>query len=317
MPDTDWLSPVYFFVLESVIESAIIFVIVRLVLHTFGLRRPAVVSRFLLLPLVIPVVLSPTLHVLFPQLEGLSLVAQIERVFPLFETIRRSHADLAPILLTVFLIVLSVNLAQWTIVSLYEIRCYTVNRSAHSLVHTTMLADLAKQLNVVRPHLIMSERRPFTAHVLGWRRPIIAVGQHWLAQLDTEELEALLGHELAHFKRGDNWQVLIAKVCRDLMFFNPLAHYIYQQLVMACEAASDDLALQVTHKPLALASCLLKFARAQHPTAIGVSFSGAGRGVEQRITRLVADEYTYQPDHESNGLFYGLSIVLALVLSIV
>jgi beta-lactamase regulating signal transducer with metallopeptidase domain len=317
MLNADFLSPIYLFMLESALECAIIYLTVRIIWRVFSVHNPAMVSRFLLLPLVIPVLLSPFLHVLFPQLEQLALIVQIERALPILERMQHSSLALAPVLLIVFACLLVFNVMQWLIVSLYEVLRCAETRSIHSPTLERSLARLAAKFGVTDPRLIISQRRPCAAHIFGWRQPIISLGQHWSTHLDDEELEAVLAHELAHFKRGDNWQNMIAKVCRDLMFFNPLVHYIYRQLVMAREEASDDLALQVTHKPLALASCLLKFWRVRQPASIGLPFSGQGGGVEQRITRLMADDYRYQGDREWNGLFYGLSITLTVLLSVV
>ncbi len=319
MPDAVWVSQVYFFALESILESAIIYLIVRIVWRVFKLRNPAMVSRFLLLPLVIPVLLSPILHMLFPPLEPLALIEQIEHAFPMLEVIQHRAALFAPLLLIVFVCLFGLNVAQWLVVALREARSDTPGRSLHSVQPATLAARLADQFGVHHPQLIVSQRRPGTAHVFGLRRPIIVLGQNWLTRLDSSELEAVVAHELAHFKRGDNWQMLIAKVCRDVMFFNPLAQHIYRELSAAREEAADDLALRITHQPMALASCLLKFCRGQQlePTGAGSSLVEQPHDLESRIQRLIANAYMDQLDQEAKGLFYALLITLTLVLSVV
>ncbi len=319
MPDAEWWSQVYFVALESVIESAIIYLILRIGWRVFRLRNPAMVSRLLLLPLVIPVLLSPGLHVLFPQLEQLALIEQIERAFPILEVMRHRATSIAPLLLIVFVCLFGLNVAQWLAVALRVVLSNTPGRSIQVSQPAARLARLADQFGVHRPQLIVSQRRPCTAQVFGWRRPIIVLGQNWFERLDSSELEAVLAHELAHFRRGDNWQMLMAKVCRDLMFFNPLVQHIYRELIAAREEAADDLALRITHKPMALASCLLKFWRVQQlePVGAGSSFVGQPHDLELRIQRLMADGYTYQIDPEANGLFYAVLIMLTLILSVV
>ena len=146
------------------------------------------------------------------------------------------------------------------------------------------------------------------------------LGKEWTHLLDSEEVEAVFAHELAHFKRGDNWQVLIAKTCRDLMFFNPLAHFIYNEYNETLEQAADDLALQFTHKPLALASALLKFWHVQQTINIpvgNVGFASRPHQLEKRIHRLCNYSPILETTQSSNGLFYSLSVALTVVLSII
>ncbi len=321
MLDAHWLSAIYFYMLESLLEAVIICLVVQAVLQVRSLRSPVVMSRFLFLPLVIPVLLSPLLHLLFPQLTRLALIVQIENAFPFLERMREGSASLAPVLLAVFFFLFAFNLSQWLVIGLREaLDSMRTTQLCYAPDCKVTLQRLAREFGVASPRLVLSERHPFSAYVFGWRYPIITLGREWFSRLDTQELEAVFAHELAHFRRGDNWLVLVAKVCRDLMFFNPLAYYIYGHLVAAREEAADDAALRVTRKPLALAACLLKFWQAQQPARVlsgSLSLASQPARLERRIRRLMTGGYDYQPARNWNHLFYGLSLVLTVVFSVV
>ena len=81
----------------------------------------------------------------------------------------------------------------------------------------------------------------------------------WMVDhLDQQELEAVLMHELVHVHRCDyllNW---IALLLRDAFFYLPTSRIAYRQLQHEKELACDDLVVQATKRPLALASALTK-----------------------------------------------------------
>jgi len=298
----------------------IIFLVIKAVTWMNGLNSPAAKSRFLLLPLIIPVVFSPVLHLIFPRLERFAIIVQIEKAFPILGNIRSYESYVAPFLVLAFLLLLTYNLLTGFAVSLREVRSKPRDKLSAHRNGQKILNRLANQFTVSQPLLTISTRHPKAAYIFGWKHPIVTLGSEWIHLLDIEEIEAVLAHELAHFKRGDNWQMLIAKTCRDLMFFNPLAHFIHNEYNETLEQAADDLALQVTHKPLALASTLLKFWHMQQTitTLVGsAGFAAHPHQLEKRIRRLCNYSQNFETTQSSNGLFYSLSIALTVVLSII
>jgi len=320
MTSLNWLSAVISFALESSIEVIIVILVIKAVIRMKGLDNPVTTSRFLLLPLIIPVIFSPAFHLMFPRLGQTAIIAQIEKAFAFLEVIRSYESYIAPFLILAFLLLLAYNLLTGFAISLREIRSNNQSRIPAHWEGQKILNRLAESFSVSCPLLTISARHPKAAYVLGWNRPIITLGNEWLRVLDMEEFEAVLAHELAHFKHSDNWQLLIAKTCRDLMFFNPLVHYIYNQYHEACEQAADDLALHITQKPLALASSLLKFWRMQQAIVIpagSIGFVYHPQQLERRIQRLCNYSQETETTSPDNRLFYSLSITLTVVLSII
>lgn len=320
MFEFNWFSAVLHFALESSIEVVIIFSVIKVVMWRKDYKNPTAASRFLLLPLVIPVFLSPTFHLIFPSLGSIAIIVQIEKAFPFLENALSSESYIAPFLIAAFLLLLTYNLLVGFAISLRESRKNSISKHCKRLDGQRALNRIARKFSVARPSLLVSSHDPKAAYIFGWKHPIIVLGDQCLRLLNAEELEALLAHELAHFKRGDTLLMLVAKTCRDLMFFNPLAHLIFREYNEAREQAADDLALKVTRKPLALASTLLKFLRMQQPTVAPVGsagFQSHPRSLETRIRRLCDYPSSVESGSSGNGLYYGLSITLTIVLSIV
>jgi len=99
--------------------------------------------------------------------------------------------------------------------------------------------------------------RAFTAYV-GPRRYIVAVSSGLLSILTSKEVEAVLGHELAHIKNRD----FILKSFLNLYRFAniPLGQLFYATLSRDREYQADETAATLTGKYLELASAILKVA---------------------------------------------------------
>jgi Zn-dependent protease with chaperone function len=123
---------------------------------------------------------------------------------------------------------------------------------------TTAAARVAGRLKVLVPDLAVLPSCPGGAYVVGTSRPVLIVGADLIEQLDAEELEGVLAHELAHVKRRDNLVAATLGVVRDLVFFVPGGGWAVAQLHRERERAADHLAVKATGRPGALASGLLK-----------------------------------------------------------
>jgi len=108
-------------------------------------------------------------------------------------------------------------------------------------------------------------------------------------QLDAEEVEAVLAHELSHVARRDYALTLFTTTLRNAFFYLPASQIAYQRLCQENERACDDLAIARSAQPLALASALIKvwqLAASVHAPA--QALTGQGDLLEDRVTRLLA-----------------------------
>ena len=115
---------------------------------------------------------------------------------------------------------------------------------------------LAHALGIAPPHVQLSGQSGPLAFTYGIRRPAIVLSPWMADHLDQAELEAVLAHELAHIARRDALFGWIAQLLRDAFCYLPTSWVAYRQLQCEKEVACDDLALQLTHRPLGLASAL-------------------------------------------------------------
>jgi beta-lactamase regulating signal transducer with metallopeptidase domain len=108
--------------------------------------------------------------------------------------------------------------------------------------------------------------------------------------LDQRELEAVLAHELGHVVRRDYLVIWLATLLRDAFCYLPTSWLAYRQLQHEKELACDELAVNVTNRPLALASALTKtwqYALGQRSPGLAQSLTGRSQLMETRIERLL------------------------------
>jgi Zn-dependent protease with chaperone function len=90
--------------------------------------------------------------------------------------------------------------------------------------------------------------------VIGFFRPAVVFPSWLVPGLSLEELKTVLGHELAHLRRRDDWSNLFQKIVKALFFFHPAVWWIENQLSLEREMACDDMVLAQNASPRAYAA---------------------------------------------------------------
>ena len=92
---------------------------------------------------------------------------------------------------------------------------------------------------------------------IGFGKRMIVLPAWAMRELSAEDLNAVLLHEFAHLRRGDDWTNLIQKIVRALFFFHPAVWWIENRLSVEREMACDDVVLAATANPHGYATCLV------------------------------------------------------------
>lgn len=177
------------------------------------------------------------------------------------------------------------------------------------------LQALSRKMGIrsrVRLHLAERIFSPFTA---GYLKPVIIFPIAMLNRLSTEQVEAILLHELAHIKRQDYLLGIAEKAMRAILFFNPFTWLISGSLAKEREYACDDLV--IAHSPDAgqYAKALLLIAESGLKNCSpGIAASGDKKyNLLNRIKRLT-DMKTpnYKPKHRLIALAGITAVCLSL-----
>lgn len=168
--------------------------------------------------------------------------------------------------------------------------------------------DLQARVNTLAKHLhapvtrvrLCAHDRPL-ALTVGVLRPTILLSTWMLRQLDQQELESVLVHELEHGARRDYPLMWLATLLRDAFFYIPTSWTAYHLLQQEKELACDDRAAEATRHPLALASALTKVwlhAVEQPEAALLASVPHLVRAdepIRERVERLLAPAQSTEP----------------------
>jgi Zn-dependent protease with chaperone function len=131
------------------------------------------------------------------------------------------------------------------------------------------------------------------AFACGGKRGKILISEAVVFDLDREELEGVLAHEVAHLETHDVRVVFVAGLLRDLVAWNPLAHVAFRRLASDREREADRRAASLTARPLAVASGLLKMydlmkCQARSVDQGAMAFLRPGRRISRRVAELIA-----------------------------
>jgi beta-lactamase regulating signal transducer with metallopeptidase domain len=128
--------------------------------------------------------------------------------------------------------------------------------------------------------------------VIGVLRPMILLPATLTTGLTTEELSAILSHEMAHIRRYDLWMNLLQRIIESLLFFHPVVWFLSRRLSAEREICCDDLVIHSGHQPMNYAGALLRMAELctgvspQNSLSLAAT-SGGTSLLEHRVMRLI------------------------------
>jgi len=120
------------------------------------------------------------------------------------------------------------------------------------------LNKLKRSFMIKRDLILKTSERISTPMVIGFVRPVILFPVGLVNQLSSEEVLAILAHELAHIKRHDFLFNLVQSVVEAIFYFHPGVWYISNAIRTERESCCDDLAIEMTGNKISYAKTLIK-----------------------------------------------------------
>lgn len=146
---------------------------------------------------------------------------------------------------------------------------------------------IAAQLGIkkeIRLYLSDAVTTPLT---VGFFKPIILIPIASINHLSTDQLEAVLLHEMAHIKRYDYLLNIILSVVELTLFFNPFTQLLSKSIRKERENSCDDWVLQFKYNATVYAEALLRIAYLQTAPAFAMAASGKKNDLLVRIKRMI------------------------------
>jgi len=151
--------------------------------------------------------------------------------------------------------------------------------------------------------------------VIGHLKPVILMPVGLLTGLPTEQVEAVLLHELAHIRRHDYVVNLLQTLAETMFFFNPGLLWISSLLRDERENCCDDMALEQTKNKREFVQALISFKEhSLNADKYAVAFPGKKNHLLHRVSRIMSNKnQTLGP---SEKVFFMMGIVtLSLVIA--
>ncbi|MGO4877650.1 M56 family metallopeptidase [Pedobacter psychrotolerans] len=151
--------------------------------------------------------------------------------------------------------------------------------------------------------------------VIGYLKPVVLFPIALVNQLDHDQVEAILIHELSHIRRNDFLLNLIKTAIETLLFYNPFVWMAGRFIHIEREHACDDLVVKITGKPLNYAHALLKLEllKDNKSPAYALAATGKTQNLYQRIKRITNMKTNYlNAKQQMAALTLGLACLFSI-----
>jgi beta-lactamase regulating signal transducer with metallopeptidase domain len=177
----------------------------------------------------------------------------------LFET-------LAPFIVGFYLVGLFV-FSLITVIGYYKVR------RLRKRDKTTLSAEWQEKLEAITkiiglkkiPRVFQSARISVPA-LIGFFRPVILLPVAMMSSLTTNQVEAILYHELFHLKRYDHYLNMLQNIIEALFFYHPAIWWIGKRIRFEREGCVDELVVEQTQNPHIYATALIKLEECRDDT---------------------------------------------------
>jgi hypothetical protein len=145
---------------------------------------------------------------------------------------------------------------------------------------------------------------------LGFLKPVILLPVVMVTHLRTEQVEAILVHELAHIQRKDYLLNLMVSAMELLFFFNPFTRMLIGRLKKEREHCCDDRVLEFRYDPHSYVSALLSLARKNGREGLALAAIGGGDKLLLQRARKILQQKNQSHRPGPRSLFFLLLLLL-------
>lgn len=161
--------------------------------------------------------------------------------------------------------------------------------------------------------LLAQSEHVSSAFVTGVIKPMIIIPTSWINQLNVDEAECIIAHELAHILQFDHWMNLVCNIAEIIFFFNPAVYFINHRIRFQRELCADARAIQLIKRSLEYASLILKLeskSSVKNPFVL-IGFSAIRNQLSHRIKQILNIHETNTYTHSIN---YSYVIIFCIGL---
>jgi len=121
--------------------------------------------------------------------------------------------------------------------------------------------------------------------VIGWMRPVVLLPVRVLTGLSSEQLQAVIAHELAHIKRLDSFVNLFQIAAETLLFYHPAVWWMSTRIRTEREHCCDDAAINLCGNAVEYARALALMEEKRSAPALALAANASP--LAARVRRLL------------------------------
>src|SRR5262245_12654830 len=170
-----------------------------------------------------------------------------------------------------------------------------------------------ERLGLRRPIRLLAHARLDSPVVVGWLRPVVLLPVSWVSRFTTDQLRAILPHELAHIRRHDFVVNILQRCVESILFYHPAVWWLSKRIRAEREHCCDDIAIRLCGSRRIYAEALIEMERARQPRP-ALAVAAADGAVLQRFRRVLGMR-TFVVDWQSAAgtlLFLGVWVVVGV-----
>jgi beta-lactamase regulating signal transducer with metallopeptidase domain len=188
------------------------------------------------------------------------------------------------------------------------------NEGLHKMSHELRLftEEIALRLGIQKKVQIFLSDIADSPMTIGFLKYIILIPLATINNLSTQQVEAILLHELAHIKRNDYLLNLMISVVEIIFFFNPFSRLFINVIKKERENSCDDLVMQFNYDPHIYVMALLSLEKSRH-TYHPIVMAATGKNNKlllQRVKRITGQKIS-QPRIKAKFIFFFLFSIIA------
>jgi len=184
-----------------------------------------------------------------------------------------------------------------------QIKCHGLDKAPY--MQRLFVQKISSHLGIKkRVHVYLSNlvSSPVT---VGYLKPIILLPIAALNNLTTQQVEAILLHELSHIRRHDYLVNLLLTVVRVVLYFNPFVKLFIRKVEIERENCCDEMVLQFQYDRISYATALLELEKSAQATPVLAIGAADKKHLLNRIEKIVGihKKQRFNTSHFTGALF--------------
>lgn len=169
--------------------------------------------------------------------------------------------------------------------------------------------NTAENLGIIRKVQIWISDLVQSPVTIGFLKPVILLPVAAINQLTTQQVEAIILHELYHIRRHDYLINLVINFIKTILYFNPFVKLFVKTIEREREHSCDEMVIQYQYQPTEYATALLALGKNKQQQML-LAVKGKNQDLLQRVETILGI------NKKSKYSFRQISISLVTLLFI-